>query len=159
VNFVPLDYTLPEPQPTFHSFPSIGRLTSDKDQRLFFYEPFFLSLHHIGGLLMAVYRSEKDFLQSLKRFNAISSQRYGWHSCISEKKHVCEFGHDIPPENVYFKKPLDMDGDQKLRVCKPCMETIVYVTVDSDPHAKETTDILYKQKNPARTKVADMMEH
>jgi hypothetical protein len=102
---------------------------------------------------MAAYRSEKDFLQSLKRFNALSSPKYGWHTGISEKEHECAFGHTISPNNLYFKKPLDMEGEQKIRVCKDCMETLVFVTVDSDSHAKEVCEHLYRKLNPPRKKI------
>ena len=108
---------------------------------------------------MSFYRSEKDFLQSLRRFDALSSPKYSWHTGHSEKEHSCEFGHPIPPEELYFKKPLDLEGERKLRVCKSCMEKLVYVTVDSDLHAREVTHRLFHQTHPPRRKVHDMMEH
>ncbi|MBL0176250.1 MAG: hypothetical protein IPP94_13440 [Ignavibacteria bacterium] len=108
---------------------------------------------------MSEYRSEKDFLQSLKRFNSLSSKKYAWHTGVSEKEHECMFGHAIPAESLYFKKPLDMDGEQKIRVCKTCMEKLVFVTVDSDTHARSVTDLLYKQHNPPIPKLVDMSTH
>ena len=108
---------------------------------------------------MAVYRSEKDFLHSLKRFNALSSRKYEWHTGISEKKHTCAFGHEIPAESLYFKKPLDLEGEQKIRVCQPCMEQLVFVTVDSDSHAKAVTDQIFRKDNPPIPKVVDMLSH
>jgi hypothetical protein len=108
----------------------------------------------IGGYIMAVYRTEKDFLKSLQRFNALSSRRYEWHTGKSEKEHTCEFGHTIPPEHLYFKKPLDIDGEQKLRICSTCMETLVYLTVDCDMHSKKLIDRLYLEKNPPLKKTA-----
>lgn len=108
---------------------------------------------------MALYRSEKEFLQSFRRFNALSSHKHSWHTGVSEKTHACEFGHDIQPEELYFKKPLDLEGEQKLRVCKNCMEKLVYVTVDSDTHARGLSEQLYRQANPPTQKVLDMMLH
>jgi hypothetical protein len=103
---------------------------------------------------MSHYRTEKDFLQSLKRFNALSSQKYGWHTGMSEKEHQCEFGHSIPPDQLYFKKPLDLEGEKKIRVCRGCMEKLVFVTVDCDIHSKEIAEQLYRQHNPPRRKIA-----
>lgn len=97
---------------------------------------------------MSLYRTEKEFLQSLKRFNALSSQKYEWYTGMSEKQHRCEFGHDIPSHHLYFKKPLDLDGEQKLRICTSCMEKLVFVTVDSDFHAREVTEQLYRKEHP-----------
>jgi hypothetical protein len=102
---------------------------------------------------MSIYRSEKDFLHSLKRFNALSSQKYEWYTGKSEKHHTCEFGHEIPPHHLYFKKPLDLEGEKKLRICPECMEKIVFISVDSDLHAREVTDQLYRQEHPPRRKV------
>jgi hypothetical protein len=106
-----------------------------------------------------MYHNEKDFLKSLKRFNALSSQKYAWYTGMSEKQHVCEFGHDIPPHQLYFKKPLDLEGEQKLRICKHCMEKLVYVTIDSDLHAREITDQLYRQEHPPRPKAKPIRTH
>ena len=103
---------------------------------------------------MAVYKSEKEFLHSLKRYNAISSRKYEWYTGISEKQHQCEFGHTIPPEDLYFKKPLDMDGEQKIRVCKSCMQKLVFMTVDSDLHSRELTEQLFQNQNPRVGKIA-----
>jgi hypothetical protein len=103
---------------------------------------------------MAVYKSEKEFLHSLKRYNAISSRKYEWHTGLSEKEHQCEFGHTIPPEDLYFKKPLDMDGEQKIRVCKSCMQKLVFMTVDSDLHSRELTEHLYLEQHPRLRKTA-----
>jgi hypothetical protein len=108
---------------------------------------------------MATYRSEKEFLHSLKRFNALSSQKYEWYTGMSEKQHTCEFGHEIPPHNLYFKKPLDLEGEQKLRICKHCMEKLVFVTVDSDLHAREVTEHLYRQEHPPRRKSKHIRTH
>ncbi len=108
---------------------------------------------------MSVYRSEKDFLQSLKRFNALSSKKYAWHTGVSEKEHTCAFGHVIAPETLYFKKPLDMEGEKKIRVCKTCMKKMVYFTVDADSHAREVTEHLYRKHNPPVSKLADMSQH
>ena len=103
---------------------------------------------------MAVYRTEKDFLKSLQRFNALSSRQYEWITGKSEREHACEFGHVIPPEHLYFKKPLDMDGEQKFRVCSPCMEMLVYLTVDCDLHSRKMIDQLYLEKFPPQKKTA-----
>ncbi len=108
---------------------------------------------------MSVYRSEKDFLHSLKRFDALSSRKLAWHTGISEKTHTCAFGHEIPAESLYFKKLLDSEGEQKIRVCKPCMEQLVFVTVDCDMHAKEVTEHLFRKNNPPVPKVVDMLTH
>ena len=108
---------------------------------------------------MSLYRSEKDFLHSLKRFNSLSSHKYGWHTGTSEDDHQCEFGHLIPADHLFFKKPLDSEGEHILRVCPSCMEKLVYVTIDSDHHARELTDQLYRQQHPPRAKVIDMMKH
>lgn len=106
---------------------------------------------------MAGYRSEKEFLNSLKRFNTLSSRKYEWHTGKSEKEHKCEFGHTIPPEHLYFKKPLDIEGEQKLRVCAACMEMLVFLTVDSDIDSKKFIEHLYKQKNPPRQKTTALV--
>jgi hypothetical protein len=103
---------------------------------------------------MVPYRSEKDFLQALKRFNTLSAQKYGWHTGMSENEHECEFGHAIPPDTLYFKKPLDLDGERKIRVCKACMEKLVFMIVDSDTHAKEITDELFRLHHPPQKKIA-----
>ena len=102
---------------------------------------------------MAVYQSEKEFLRSFKRFNALSSQQYEWHTGISEKEHECMFGHVIPSEQLHFKKPLDMDGERKFRVCQTCMEKLVYVTIDSDRHSKNISEHLYRERHPAQKKI------
>ena len=101
---------------------------------------------------MAVYQSEKEFLRSLKRFNALSSKQYEWHTGVSEKEHLCMFGHTIPSEQLYFKKPLDMDGERKVRVCSACMEKLVFVTVDSDRHSRQLSENLYRERYPAQPK-------
>ncbi len=106
---------------------------------------------------MAVYHSEKDFLRSLKRFNALSSHQYEWHTGFSEKEHECAFGHTIPAEVLYFKKPLDMDGERKVRVCKDCMEKLVFITIDSDRHSKQVSEQLYREKHPAQKKIMKTM--
>jgi hypothetical protein len=106
---------------------------------------------------MAVYQSEKDFLRSLKRFNALSSHQYEWHTGASEKEHECMFGHVIPSEQLYFKKPLDMEGERKFRVCQNCMEKLVYVTVDSDRHSKNLSENLYRERHPAQRKILKAM--
>jgi hypothetical protein len=67
---------------------------------------------------------------------------------MSSKEHKCEFGHDIPPEELYFKKPLDSEGSKKIRLCKQCMETLVHITIDSDVESKQLVESIYKQKNP-----------
>ena len=103
---------------------------------------------------MAAYSSEKDFLKSLTRFNTLSSRKHEWHTGKSAKEHHCEFGHPIPPEHLYFKKPLDVDGEQKLRVCASCMEMLVYLTVDSDIDSKKLIERIYHEKNPPRQKTA-----
>lgn len=103
---------------------------------------------------MIPYRSEKEFLKALKRFNTLSAQKYGWYTGTSDKEHTCEFGHTIPPNDLYFKKPLDLDGEQKIRVCKPCMEKLVFMAVDSDTHAREITDGLFRRYNPPQKKIA-----
>ena len=102
---------------------------------------------------MAVYKSEKEFLRSLKRFNALSSQQYEWHTGVSEKEHECTFGHAIPSETLYFKKPLDMEGERKVRVCKQCMEKLLFITIDSDRHSKQISDRLYHERHPAQKKI------
>lgn len=102
---------------------------------------------------MAVYHSEKDFLRSLKRFNALSSHKYEWHTGVSEKLHQCAFGHEIPPDTLYFKKPLDMDGETKVRVCANCMKTLVHLTVDLDVHSKQVSERLYRDRHPAQPKI------
>jgi len=102
---------------------------------------------------MEVYRSEKEFLRSLKRFNALSSRKYEWHTGVSEKEHRCEFGHVIPPNNLYFKKPLDIDGEQKKRLCAECMKTYVHLTVDLDPHSRNVFERLYKDRHPVTPKI------
>ena len=103
---------------------------------------------------MAVYHSEKDFLRSLKRFNALSSHKYEWHTGVSSKEHQCEFGHVIPPDSLYFKKPLDMDGEKKMRVCGDCMKTMVHLTIDVDLHSKELSERLYRDRHPVVGKIA-----
>jgi hypothetical protein len=102
---------------------------------------------------MAVYHSEKEFLRSLKRFNALSSQQYEWHTGISEKDHECAFGHHIPAEDLYFKKPLDMEGERKVRVCRDCMEKLVFITIDSDRHSKQLSERLFRERHPAQKKI------
>ena len=102
---------------------------------------------------MAVYRNENDFLQSFKRFNALSSKKYEWHTGMSEKEHSCEFGHPIPPESLYFKKPLDLEGERKIRVCKDCMEKLVFMTVDCDLHARQLSDQIYHQHSQKKSKL------
>jgi hypothetical protein len=108
---------------------------------------------------MSVYRSEKEFLHAFKRFNSLSSKKYAWLTGVSEKEHQCCFGHPIEPESLYFKKPLDLEGEQKIRVCKSCMDTLVFLTVDSDTHAKSVSEQLYKQHNPPVPKLVDMHAH
>jgi hypothetical protein len=106
---------------------------------------------------MSMYRTEKDFLRSLKRFNALSSKKYEWHTGVSSKQHRCEFGHTIEPESLYFKKPLDMDGESKMRVCSTCMQVLVFLTVDIDVHSKEVSEQLYRKRNPVRGKISKAM--
>lgn len=102
---------------------------------------------------MAAYHSEKEFLRSLKRFNALSSQQYEWHTGVSEKDHECAYGHPIPSETLYFKKFLDMEGERKVRVCKKCMEQMVFITIDSDRHSKQLSDRLYRERHPMPKKI------
>jgi hypothetical protein len=97
---------------------------------------------------MALYRSEHDFLHSLKLFNTLSSAKYHWHSGKSSKEHNCEFGHVIPPEHLYFKKPLDSEGENKIRVCKECMEKLIHLTVDCDAQSKEFFESIFLHNNP-----------
>lgn len=106
---------------------------------------------------MSLYQSEKEFLRSLKRFNALSSQKYEWHTGISSKEHTCEFGHSIPPDSLYFKKPLDMDGEKKMRVCDACMKVLVHLTVDIDVHSKEVSERLYRDRHPVRGKLSKVV--
>ena len=108
---------------------------------------------------MARYSTQKDFLHAFKRFNALSSKKSEWHTGRSSKTHTCEFGHTIEPESLYFKKPLDEDGEQKLRVCKDCMDTLVFLAVDADLHSRELTDRIYHEAHPRTPKVKDMMAH
>jgi hypothetical protein len=108
---------------------------------------------------MSVYRSEKEFLHAFKRFNSLSSKKYAWLTGVSEKEHQCAFGHPIEPESLYFKKPLDLEGERKIRVCKSCMDTLVFLAVDSDTHAKSLSEQLYKQHNPPVPKLVDMHSH
>jgi hypothetical protein len=108
---------------------------------------------------MSRYRTQKEFLQAFKRFNSLASKKFGWHTGVSAKEHTCEFGHPIPPESLYFKKLLDSDGEQKLRVCPNCMEQMVFLTVDVDATAREVTDQIYHQTNPRTPKVKDMLTH
>ncbi len=103
---------------------------------------------------MASYRSEKEFLHSLKRLNSMYSTHLHWQTGKSEKAHHCEFGHDIQPEELYFKKLLDSEGEQKLRLCKSCMEKFTYMTVDCDLHSKEHAEQVFRQKNPPVPKLA-----
>ncbi len=97
---------------------------------------------------MALYRSEHDFLHSFKLFNALSSAKYHWYSGKSSKEHTCEFGHAIPPEQLYFKKSLDSEGETKIRLCKECMEKMIHMLVDVDIHSRELLDDIYHHKNP-----------
>jgi hypothetical protein len=106
---------------------------------------------------MTAYRSEKEFLRSLKRFNALSSKQYEWHTGYSEREHECLFGHTIPPEQLYFKKPLDMEGERKVRVCRDCMEKLVFLTIDSDRHSKQLSEHLYRERHPAQNKILKIM--
>jgi hypothetical protein len=106
---------------------------------------------------MAVYQSEKEFLRSLKRFNALSSQQYEWLTGMSEKEHHCLFGHTIPSEQLYFKKPLDMEGERKVRICRECMERLVFVTIDSDRHSRQISEHLYRERHPVPKKILKTM--
>ena len=106
---------------------------------------------------MAVYQTETDFLQSLKRFNALFSRKYEWQSGISEQEHSCEYGHTIPAETLYFKKYLDAEGSRKLRVCKDCMEKMVYIIVDSDSHTRHVTRNIYRERIPKQKKIDRML--
>lgn len=105
---------------------------------------------------MADYLNENVFLRSFKRFNSLFSQKYEWHTGISGKEHTCEFGHSIAPESLYFKKFMDPDGEKKLRICKDCMQKLVFVTVDSDLHTKQVTGQIYMQRKPQTTKIQQM---
>lgn len=106
---------------------------------------------------MMEYRSEKEFLRSLKRFNALSSKQYEWHTGYSEKEHECMFGHVIPSEQLYFKKPLDMEGERKVRVCMECMEKLVFLTIDSDRHSKQLSEQLFRERYPTPKKIVKIM--
>jgi hypothetical protein len=105
---------------------------------------------------MATYLNENVFLRSFKRFNSLFSQKYEWQTGISEKEHMCEFGHPIQPETLYFKKLMDPEGEKKIRVCTECMHKLVFVTVDSDLHAKQVTGQIYMQRKPQTTKIEKM---
>lgn len=102
---------------------------------------------------MALYRTEKEFLHSLKRLNSMCSTHLHWQTGKSEREHNCEFGHTIEPEELYFKKLLDTEGEQKLRLCKPCMEKFTYMSVDCDLHSKEHAEQVYRLKNPPVPKI------
>jgi hypothetical protein len=102
--------------------------------------------------LMAFYRSEKGFMSSFKRFNALFARQFEWQTGKSSKEHRCEFGHGIPPDTLYFKKLLDSEGEQKLRICRECMETLVHITVDSDPHVRTVTATIEIERTPVRRK-------
>ncbi len=96
---------------------------------------------------MAIYPNEKDFLHSFERFNVLSSPKHDWHTSISENEHRCEFGCPIPEEETFFKKILDKEGEHTVKVCWHCMERVVYLTVDSDLHAKQLTTHLKHQRH------------
>ncbi len=108
---------------------------------------------------MARYSTQKEFLHAFKRFNALSSKKSEWHTGRSSKTHTCEFGHTIEPDTLYFKKPLDNDGEQKLRICAECMDTLVYMTVDADLHSRELAERIYLEAHPRTPKVKDMLAH
>ncbi len=103
---------------------------------------------------MAGYQSEKEFLRSLQRFNALSSHKYEWHTGVSSKEHHCEFGHVIQPDSLYFKKPLDMEGETKMRVCSECMKIMVHLTIDIDLHSKEISEQLFRDRHPVQGKLS-----
>jgi hypothetical protein len=69
---------------------------------------------------------------------------------------MCEFGHPITAETLYFKKLMDPDGEKKIRVCKECMQKLVFMTVDSDLHTKQVTGHIYMQRKPVTTKIEKM---
>lgn len=102
---------------------------------------------------MAIYHSEKEFLHSFERYNALSSPKLNWHTSLSENVHRCEFGCTIPSEEQFFKKPLDAEGEHTIKVCYPCMEHMVYLTVDTDLHAKEITTHLKIQQHARERKL------
>ena len=105
---------------------------------------------------MTAYLNENVFLRSFKRFNSLFSQKYEWHTGMSEKEHTCEFGHSITPETLYFKKLMDEEGERKLRICKDCMQKLVFVTVDSDLHTKQVTGQIYMQRKSYTPKLEKM---
>ncbi|MAT38250.1 MAG: hypothetical protein CL946_01460 [Ectothiorhodospiraceae bacterium] len=102
---------------------------------------------------MPIYQSEKDFLRAFNRYNSISSDKYSWHTSVSENDQDCAFGYTIPAGELYFKKYLDTDGEQAIRVSRDCMERMVYLTVDSDIDARETSEQLYIMRHPKKTKL------
>ena len=106
-----------------------------------------LSLITYGGTPMAVYPTEKEFMNSFSRFNALSSPRHRWHTSTTENDLACEFGCNIPQDDLFFKKPLDVYGERSVHVCWGCMERMVYLTVDSDLHAMELTQHIKKQSH------------
>lgn len=101
---------------------------------------------------MAFYRSEKGFMSAFRRFNALFAHQFEWQTGKSSKEHRCEFGHAIPSDTLYFKKLLDSEGEQKLRVCRDCMDTLVHITVDSDPHVRTVTATIENERTPVRRK-------
>ena len=91
---------------------------------------------------MTFYTTDNEFLRSFTRYNALSSPRYAWHTTVTEKETSCEFGCDIPAEQLYFKKPLDAYGERAVHLCWDCMKKVVYLTIDTDKHAKDLTSHL-----------------
>jgi len=102
---------------------------------------------------MPIYHNEKDFLRALARFNALSCERNGWHSTVSDNEQKCEFGHTIPAGETYFKKYLTEEGEEALRVSRACMELVVFLAVDCDSQARETSELLFKKRHPKPTKL------
>lgn len=79
---------------------------------------------------MGCFKSEEEFWEYYKRFNAICGGSWqGWKPTQARTKHEDMFGLRILPGQLYFRKPANGDGGPDFRLAFASMEKILLIVM------------------------------
>lgn len=96
---------------------------------------------------MSWFESDDEFWEAFRRLQALSGEWSRWHTPEARKKHVDEFGVQIKPREVYFRKRVGASVSCVAKLSRSSMETLLAVTVKTSPQMSYIADDLIEQAN------------
>lgn len=104
---------------------------------------------------MSRFKSDDEFWEAFRRLQALSGDWSRWDTPEARKKHVDEFGAQIEPGEIYFRRQVGASFSCVAKLSRASMEILLDVTVKTCPQMTVIADDLIEQANERLFRLVD----